>query len=101
VSTRNPASAVEIRETLNEAAVRRLGVNASPIQARVRASATVILARLSPTDFASSEDRELFNEIKAALGDASSSDAHPPSGDPDQISAATAEEIASDVLDLR
>jgi hypothetical protein len=61
----------------------------------------VILARLYPTDFASSEDRELFDQIQAALADTSRSDARSPSGLAGQMSDATAEQIASDILDLR
>jgi hypothetical protein len=94
-------SAFGIRDTLDEA-VRRLSVNAGSIQQRVRASGTVILDRLSPTDFASSEDRELFNDIQAAFADMSSpGDADGPGAVTDQMSDATAEEIASDILDLR
>jgi uncharacterized protein (DUF58 family) len=95
-----PASAFDIRETLDEA-VRRLAVNAGPIQDRVRRSGLVILDRLSPTDFACSEDRELFDQILAALAEASRSDADRPSGVSHQMSDATAEGIACDILDLR
>lgn len=96
----SPASAFDIRETLDEA-VRRLSVDASPIQERVRASRTIILGRLSPSDFASPEDRELFADIQAAFTDTSSpGDADRPSVT-DQMPDATAEEIASDILDLR
>jgi hypothetical protein len=93
------ASAFDIRETLDEA-VRRLSVNAGPIEERVRASGTVIAGRLSPTDFASTEDRELFNQIQASLGDASHA-GDPAGGVSCQMSDATAEEIASNILDLR
>jgi hypothetical protein len=62
----------------------------------------VILDRLSPTDFAFSEDRELFDQIQGALADAScASDADGSSAVTDQMSDATAEGIASDILDLR
>jgi len=95
------ASALYIRETLDEA-VRRLSVNASPAQERVRASGMVILDRLSPTDFASGEDRELFNQIQEALADRSSpGNTDGSSAVTDQMCDATAEEIASDILDLR
>jgi hypothetical protein len=95
------ASALDILETLDEA-VRRLSVNAGPIEERVRASRTVILDRLSPSDFADSEDRELFNQIQAAFADTSSSDdGDSSSAVTDQMSDAIAEEIASDILDLR
>jgi hypothetical protein len=94
-------SAFGIRETLDEA-VRRLSVSVRPLQQRVRMSGMVILDGLSPTDFASSEDRELFNQIHGALADASSAgDADKSSAVADQMSDATAEEIASDILDLR
>jgi hypothetical protein len=62
----------------------------------------VILDRLSPTDFASSEDRELFNQIDEALTDAPcTGDADGPGAVADQMPDATAEGIASDILDLR
>jgi hypothetical protein len=62
----------------------------------------VILGDLSPTDFASSEDRELFDQIQEALADAScTDDADGSSAVTDRMSDATAEEIASDILDLR
>jgi hypothetical protein len=62
----------------------------------------VILAGLSPTDFASSEDRELFNQLQEALAGASSRhDADRSSAVTNQMSDATAEAIASDILDLR
>ncbi|HEV2944044.1 MAG TPA: hypothetical protein VGX26_02885 [Solirubrobacteraceae bacterium] len=94
-------SALCIRDTLDEA-VRRLSVSASPVQDRVRASGMVILAGLSPSDFASSEDRELFNQIHAAFADTSSPGyADGPGAVADQMSDATAERIASDILDLR
>jgi hypothetical protein len=95
------ASAFDIREALDEA-VRRLSVNAGPIEERVRASGMVILDRLSPTDFASTEDRELFNQIDEVLVDASfTGDADRPRAVTDRMSDATAEEIASHILDLR
>lgn len=95
------ASAFDIRETLDEA-VRRLSVNAGSIEERVRSSAVLILARLSPTDFADSEDRVLFNDIQAALADASrTGDAGRPGAVTDDMSDAIAEEIAADILDLR
>jgi hypothetical protein len=94
-------SAFDIRETL-DAAVRRLSVNAGSIQDRVRASGKVILDRLSPTDFACCEDRKLFNQIHSALADAScTGDADGLSAVTDQMSDARAEQIASDILDLR
>jgi hypothetical protein len=96
----SPASAFDIRETLDEA-VRQLSVNARPIQERVRASGIIILRRLSPSDFASSEDRELFDHIQAAFADTSSSDDADRPSVTDQMPDATAEEIASDILDLR
>jgi hypothetical protein len=96
----SPASAFDIRETLDEA-VRQLSVNARPIQERVRASGIIILGRLSPSDFASSEDRELFDHIQAAFADTSSSDTDRPNAVTDQSSDATAEQIAADILDLR
>jgi hypothetical protein len=97
-----PASAFDIRETLDEA-VRHLAVNAGSIQERVRASGMVILDRLSPTDFASSEDRELLNQILTALGDGPRSDTgtDPPNALAGQMPDTTAEEIASNILDLR
>jgi hypothetical protein len=100
VTITSPASAFHIRETL-DAAVRELSVNARPIQERVRASRTIILGRLSPSDFASPEDRELFNHIQAAFADTPSSDSDRPNAVCDQTSDATAEEIAADILDLR
>ena len=101
MSAHGHPGAFGIRETLDEA-VRRLSVSASPIQERVRASGMLILDRLSPTDFASPEDRELFDQIHAALADTScAGDADRPGAVTDQMSDATAEEIASDILDLR
>jgi hypothetical protein len=95
------ASAFGMRETLDEA-VRRLSVSASPIQERVRTSGMVILAGLCPTDFASSEDRELFNRIQAAFADTCSpGDADGPNVFTNQMPDTTAEGIASDILDLR
>jgi hypothetical protein len=95
------ASAFDIRDTLDEA-VRRLSVNAGPIQERVRTAGMVMLDRLSPTDFASTEDRELFNQINAAFADTSSPGYADGSGAvTHQMSDATAERIASDILDLR
>lgn len=95
------ATAFDVRETLDEA-VRQLSVSAGPLHDRVRASGKVILARLSPTDFAFGEDRELFGQIKAAFADASSdSDADGPGAVTDPMSEAAAEGIAADILDLR
>lgn len=96
----SPASAFDIRETLDEA-VRQLSVNARPIHERVRASGTIILGRLSPGDFTSVEDRELFDHIQAAFADTPSSDTDRPNAVTDQASDAAAEEIAADILDLR
>jgi uncharacterized protein (DUF58 family) len=95
-----PASAFEIRETLDEA-VRTLSVNASSIQKRVQASGTVILDRLSPSDFPPNEDRELFEQIQAAFADMRTSGANRPDGFAVQMSDARAEGIAADILDLR
>jgi hypothetical protein len=101
MSAHGHPGAFGIRETLDEA-VRRLSVSAGTIQERVRASGMVILDRLSPTDFASTEDRELFDDIQAAFADASSSEgADRSSAVTVQMSDATAEGIASDILDLR
>jgi hypothetical protein len=72
-----------------------------PIQDRVRAAGIVIVDRLSPTDFASSEDREFFHQIQTAFADAPSCEADPSSGVAGQMTDATAEGIASDILDLR
>jgi hypothetical protein len=94
-------SAVAIRDTLDQA-VRRLSVSATPIQERVRASGVVILAGLSPSDFASSEDRELFNQIQSAFAEMSSPNAADGLGGvTDEMSDETAEGIASDIVDLR
>jgi hypothetical protein len=90
------ASAFDIDE-----AVRRLSVNAGSIQERIRASSMVILDRLAPTDFASTEDRQLFGQIQAAFADVHSSPADPLGGDAGQMPDATAEQVASDILDLR
>jgi hypothetical protein len=101
MTSRGQATAFDVRETLDEA-VRQLSVNAGPIQDRVRASGEVILDRLSLTDFAFSEDRELFGQIQAAFADTSSSDAADGSRAlTDQMPDATAEGIASNILDLR
>jgi hypothetical protein len=101
MTSRGQATAFDVRETLDEA-VRRLAVNPGPIEERVRASGMVILERLSPDDFACREDRELFNRIQKALADASCpDDADGSSAVTGQMSDATAEEIASDILDLR
>ena len=95
------ASGFHIRETL-DAAVRNLVVSSSPLQERVRAARIIIVDRLSPTDFADSEDRELFDQIAAALAAApSAGNIAGPSAVADQMSDATAEGIASDILDLR
>jgi uncharacterized protein (DUF58 family) len=95
-----PASAFEIRETLDEA-VRTLSVNASSIQKRVQASGAIIFDRLSPNDFRPNEDRELFEQIQACFEDMRSSGADPPDGFAVQMSDARAEGIAADILDLR
>jgi hypothetical protein len=100
VNAREQASAFDIRETLDEA-VRNLAVSPGPIQERLGTSGMIILAGLSPTDFASSEDRELFNQIQEALADTSSPGDVDGRAVTDQMSEATAEEIASDILDLR
>jgi hypothetical protein len=101
MSSRGQVSAFDIRETLDEA-VRSLAVSPRPLQERVRASSMVIVDRLSPTDFASSEDRELFNQIPASFADACYPvDADRSSAVTDQTPDATAEGIASDILDLR
>ncbi len=95
------ASAFYIRETLDEA-VRRLSVNSHPIEQRVRASGILILDRLSPADFASTEDRELFDQIRQAFADACfPHEGDSSSGVTDRMCDATAEQIASDILDLR
>jgi hypothetical protein len=99
--TRGQPSEFDVRETLDEA-VRHLAVSSSPLQERVRAAGMVILAGLSPTDFGSSEDRELFDQIHAAFADASSSDGSDRSSAVTvQMPDETAEGIASDILDLR
>jgi hypothetical protein len=95
------ASAFDVREILDEA-VRRLSVHAGPIEERVRASGIVILDRLSRADFASTEDRELFDQIAAALAGApSAGNIAGPGAVADQMPDATAEGIASDIVDLR
>lgn len=101
MSSRRRASAFDIRETLDDA-VRRLSVNASPIQERVRVSGMIILDRLSPADFACAEDCELFNEIHQAFADSSfQNDGDGASAVMDRMPDASAEAIASDIVDLR
>jgi hypothetical protein len=95
-----PATAFEIRETLDEA-VRELSVNVSSLQERVLASGMVILDRLAPKDFLESEDRELFEQIQGALDGAPRSRATLRRPVADQMCDGTAERIAAGILDLR
>jgi hypothetical protein len=60
------ASAFDNRETLDEG-VRRLSVNAGPIQERVRASSMVILDRLSPDGARRQAARSLGHAAYAAV----------------------------------
>lgn len=95
------ASELGVRDAL-DAAVRCLAVGADPLPERLRAAGTIVLDRLSPTDFSDAEDRELFDQIRIALTkltprarhDALSATVH-------AMSEVMAEQIASDILDLR
>ncbi len=95
------ASAFVIRETLDEA-VRRLAVSQALMADRLARAGEALTSGLQTSDFPDKEDRELFNQIQKALADASCpNDADGSSAATDPMSDATAEEIASDILDLR
>jgi hypothetical protein len=94
-------SALEIREVL-DAAVRAIAVNTGSLQERLDVGSRIVLGRLAGWDFAEQEERELFEQIEVALG---RSRPRPGLGvlatTLSRMSDLAAEQVASDILDLR
>ncbi|MHB8235620.1 MAG: hypothetical protein ACYDHT_13295 [Solirubrobacteraceae bacterium] len=95
------ATELFIRDTL-DAAVRSLAISTDGLNDRLYAAGTILLSALSRTDFAESEDRELFDQIRTAL------ERLTPAGGRDALTTSVqamsevmAEQVASEILDLR
>jgi hypothetical protein len=96
-----PTSSLHIREVLDEA-VRSLAVSSSPLQKRLESAGSILLRGLSRESLVFSEDRELFDQICAALGAHAGLGAQDPVGQSvAAMSDAMREWVAGAILDLR